>query len=158
MKSSDFIYNRIKGVIVLNFYIASSFANIDSVRALSLSLKNDGYVQTYDWTQNERATLAQQLKAIGEREKQAVHDADIFILLLPGGKGSHVELGLALASNTKIFIHSLPGYEIDPSTFYYLDTITSVQSTLNELALSIKQWVQQHSYLFNERSRPPLSI
>ncbi|MFS0785715.1 group-specific protein [Shouchella sp. 1P09AA] len=142
----------------MNFYIASSFTNIDSVRALSSSLQNEGYVQTYDWTKNERATSVQQLKAIGEREKQAVQDADAFILLLPGGKGSHVELGLAIASNTKIFIHSLSGYEIDPSTFYYLDTITSVQSTLNELALSIKEWVQQHSSFSNERSRPPLSI
>ncbi|WP_144558401.1 group-specific protein [Shouchella miscanthi] len=126
----------------MTFYIASSFRNVEAVRTLATSLQKLGYTQTYDWTQHQRASEAQELKTIGELEKQAVERARFFILLLPAGKGSHVELGLALATNKPIIIHSPPRTTIDPSTFYYLNGVTHSNSELSDLPTIIDEWVR----------------
>lgn len=39
-------------------------------------------------------------------ESQGVADADVVIMLLPGGRGAHIELGMAMALNKKIFLCS----------------------------------------------------
>ncbi len=62
----------------MTFYIASSFRNVEAVRTLATSLQKLGYTQTYDWTQHQRASEAQELKTIGELEKQAVERARFF--------------------------------------------------------------------------------
>ncbi|AIC93491.1 nucleoside 2-deoxyribosyltransferase [Shouchella lehensis] len=126
----------------MRFYLASSFRNVEAVRMLATSLKKLGYTQTYDWTQHQRASEVHELKAIGELEKQAVERADLFILLLPAGKGSHVELGLALAHHKPILIYSPPGTVVDPSTFYYLNGVTHRESELNDLPTIIDEWVR----------------
>ncbi|MDQ0160754.1 hypothetical protein [Alkalibacillus salilacus] len=47
------------------FYVASSFKNKDTVRIVSNELINRGFVQTYDWTNNERASTFEGLTDIG---------------------------------------------------------------------------------------------
>lgn len=90
----------------MKFYIASSFKNIDSVRYVSKKLKEKGYIHTYDWTLNENVTTLEELKVIGQKEKNAVIESDFVVVLLPAGKGSHIELGIAIGNNKKfIFIH-----------------------------------------------------
>jgi len=74
---------------VKKFYAASSFKNIEAVRYISKQLIDRGYIQTYDWTRNERASTFKDLKEIGQKEKAAVMEADVVIVLLPAGKGSH---------------------------------------------------------------------
>ena len=59
-------------------------------------LKEIGYEQTYDWTQNNRASSLEALQKIGLLEKKAVIEADFLIVLTPAGKGSHIELGMAI--------------------------------------------------------------
>lgn len=54
------------------FYIASSLKNIDSVQYVSEILVNKGYVQTYDWTKNERASSLDALTEIGQKELTGV--------------------------------------------------------------------------------------
>lgn len=51
----------------MNFYIASSFKNIEQVREISNELKLKGYIHTYDWTQNEKANSFEKLAIIGIR-------------------------------------------------------------------------------------------
>ncbi|GAA0459639.1 hypothetical protein [Alkalibacillus silvisoli] len=60
------------------FYVASSFKNKDTVRRVSNELKNKGFIPTYDWTQNERASTTHDLKVIGQEEKNAVMEAVYF--------------------------------------------------------------------------------
>ncbi|SDN08472.1 hypothetical protein SAMN04488137_3434 [Fictibacillus solisalsi] len=87
----------------MKFYVASSFKNIDKVRRVSKMLKSRGYILTYDWTQNERASTLEELKLIGHQEKNAVTEADFIVVLLPAGKGSHIEFGIALGLNKELF-------------------------------------------------------
>ncbi|MFG6117233.1 group-specific protein [Halobacillus sp. MO56] len=118
------------------FYVASSFKNIDTVRYVSNHLIEQGYIQTYDWTKNERASSFKDLKEIGTLEKEAVQEADFVIILLPAGKGSHIELGMALALGKRIFLHS-PNDEVNQfettSTFYHLPEVNTSNGSIDDL-------------------------
>lgn len=120
----------------MKFYIASSFKNIELVRYVSENLKNRGYIHTYDWTVNENVTTLEELKIIGEKEKTAVIEADFVVVILPAGKGSHIELGIAIGNRKNIYLYS-PNKEIDnietTSTFYHLPEIEKYFGTLDEL-------------------------
>ncbi|WP_404448642.1 group-specific protein [Sutcliffiella horikoshii] len=129
------------------FYIASSFTNTDKVREVSNLLKNKGFIQTYDWTQNERAATLEDLKEIGEKELIAVLEADFLIVLLPAGKGSHIEFGIALGQGKKIFLFS-ENEDIDnfktTSTFYYLGNVEKIMGTIDELVGCVVFQKQKH--------------
>ncbi|HJF33878.1 MAG TPA: nucleoside 2-deoxyribosyltransferase [Sporosarcina psychrophila] len=120
----------------MKFYIASSFKNIDKVRYVSKRLKNKGFIHTYDWTVNENVTTLEELKAIGQKEKKAVIEADFVVVLLPAGKGSHIELGIALGNGKKIYLYS-QNKEIDnietTSTFYHLPEIEKCFGSTDDL-------------------------
>lgn len=118
----------------MKFYIASSFANKDRVNYIRLKLLSEGYSLTYDWTVNERAITAKQLHRIGTLEQSAIAACDIFILLLPAGKGSHVELGMALAWNKRVYIYAEEEIEpADASTFYFVDGVERTYGNMDEL-------------------------
>ena len=118
------------------FYVASSFKNIDTVRYVSNQLINKGYIQTFDWTKNDKASTIEDLKEIGKKEKNAVMDADFIIVILPAGKGSHIELGIALGQGKRIYLYS-PNNEVNDfektSTFYQLSEVEKCIGTIEEL-------------------------
>ncbi|WP_242145290.1 MULTISPECIES: nucleoside 2-deoxyribosyltransferase [unclassified Bacillus cereus group] len=112
----------------MNFYIASSFQNKDLVRFVASKLKEIDWKHTYDWTQNERAVQKEQLQKIGQAEKQAIQEADVFLLLLDGGYGSHIELGMAIALEKKI--HLYHKHNSLQTTFYHLPEIHIFQGEI----------------------------
>ncbi|WP_064090932.1 TIR domain-containing protein [Rossellomorea aquimaris] len=120
----------------MKFYVASSFKNIELVRYVSEQLKNRGHIHTYDWTMNERATTFDALKEIGQKEKEAVIEADVIIVLFPAGKGSHIELGIAIGHGKRIYLYS-PEEEVNnietTSTFYHLPEVEKCCGTIDEL-------------------------
>lgn len=124
------------------FYVASSFKNIDTVRYVSNELKKKGYIQTYDWTQNERASTVEDLKEIGQQERNAVLEADFIIVLLPAGKGSHIEFGIALGQGKRIYLYSQDD-EVNKfettSTFYHLSEVEKCIGTIDELIAGVTE-------------------
>lgn len=122
------------------FYVASSFKNIDIVRIVSKQLGDSGFIHTYDWTKNKRASTIEDLKEIGHQEKNALSDADFLIVLLPAGKGSHIEFGIALGLGKKIYLHS-PNDDIDnfetTSTFYHLPSVLKVIGPIDKLISTV---------------------
>ena len=123
------------------FYVASSFRTLVNVWHVAQALNSKGYVNTYDWTQNASARDADtitlsDLRSIGQHEKDAVMGADVVIVLLPGGKGTHVELGIAIAQGKRTILHS-PRETINnlesTSTFYHLPELEKCHGTLNDL-------------------------
>ncbi|KMK75805.1 nucleoside 2-deoxyribosyltransferase [Alkalihalobacillus pseudalcaliphilus] len=113
----------------MKFYIASSFSNMNKVRELSSRLKEIGYEQTYDWTQNNRASSLEALQKIGLLEKKAVIEADFLIVLTPAGKGSHIELGMAIGAEIPVYLYSEDGRINnfhETSTFYHLPEVNQV--------------------------------
>src|SRR5688500_16566149 len=89
----------------LRFYIASSLDNIEAVNRLRDELVECGYVQSYDWTEHGSVQAnPESWKEVCDAEITGVFDADFLIVLLPGGRGTHVELGIALARSIPIII------------------------------------------------------
>jgi nucleoside 2-deoxyribosyltransferase len=125
---------------MMKFYIASGFQNRETVQYVAEHLKSKGFVHTYDWTQNERADTANKLKMIGEKERTGVLDADFLVVLLPGGKGTHVELGMALADQKRIYLYS-PNGEIHhlstTTTFYFLDEVVPFVGHIEDFILKV---------------------
>lgn len=118
------------------FYVASSFKNIETVRYVSQQLVKRGFIHTYDWTKNERASTFDDLKAIGIQEKNAVIESDFLIVLFPAGKGSHIELGIALGQGKRVYLYS-PDDQINhfetTSTFYHLPEVEKCIGTIENL-------------------------
>lgn len=126
--------------MTLKFYVASSFQNKEVVRVVSSKLKELGWQHTYDWTRNERADSIEALKRIGELEVKAVADSDVVIVILPGGKGSHIELGMAIAWQKKIFLYS-PNLEAmnmtTTSTFYHVQGVRICEGSIENLIADV---------------------
>ncbi len=127
------------------FYVASSFRNIDAVRYVASRLVDSGHVHTYDWTNNtkekgEHSLTLEDLKTIGENEKKAIMESDFIVVLLPGGKGTHIELGIAIGLGKRIFLYS-PNRSIDSvettSTFYHLPEVEKCYGSLDDLLKKI---------------------
>lgn len=119
----------------MKFYIASGLQNKEAVRCMAGKLKQTGWHHTYDWTQNEKANSLEELQKIGMLEKQAVDAADVVVVLLPGGKGTHIELGMAIALKKKIFLYDSIGEAKNvptTSTFYHLPEVTICTGSLDE--------------------------
>ena len=127
------------------FYIASSFANKEVVKAAANLLTKKGFVQTYDWTANLRASTIDELQVFGELERAAVLDADFLVVILPGGKGSHVEMGIAAGQGKTVYLLSETTgfFEFDvTSTFYYL---AEVHIHIGQILDSIKEIIEIES-------------
>lgn len=81
-------YYRVK------FYIASGWENKEKVRELAKLLTSYGWVWSYDWT---TCTENDDYRKIAVAEINAIKESDVVIVLLPGGRGTHIEMGAALA-------------------------------------------------------------
>jgi hypothetical protein len=115
-----------------NFYIATSFSRAqDHNRIRDLLVKN-GYRITYDWTLDTkgRATSREKLLAVTDAEIKGVLAANTVVVLLPGGNGTHAELGIALGAGKKILLHCENGDVFEPGekacTFYHHPNVTQI--------------------------------
>lgn len=91
----------------MKIYIASKLENHAAVASLRDTLTALGHEITYDWTVHGpvyRSGLAR-VAEVAVDEANGVRRADIVAVLWPGGRGTHVELGIALGmEKTVVFI------------------------------------------------------
>ncbi|MCI9257197.1 nucleoside 2-deoxyribosyltransferase [Oscillospiraceae bacterium 42-9] len=119
----------------MKFYIGSSLQNREAVSWYAQRLKEHGWEHAYDWTKLEPAAAPERLAEIAQRERQGVRDAEVVILLLPGGRGTHVELGLALALGKKVFLCAGDAEAFAPENtvaFYQLPGVVRLAGTDRE--------------------------
>ncbi|MUK88174.1 group-specific protein [Ornithinibacillus sp. L9] len=122
----------------MKIYIASGLQNKEQVRYVRQKLMEVGFSHTYDWTKNERATDEEGLRKIGEQEKQAVIESDFLILLLPGGKGTHTEFGMALALGKPVYLFSPTTMNLsEMTTFYYVDGVERFVGEIDDFITKI---------------------
>lgn len=82
-----------------SYYIASRLENAPRVRELKRILDARGWRHSYDWTvhgsvQNDGPDV---IREVATHEAVGVASAQVVIVLLPGGRGTHTELGMAIA-------------------------------------------------------------
>lgn len=124
----------------MKFYIASRLENYQQVRSLAKLLINSGWIQTYDWTSQDlvKDTNIELLKHIGEEEYNGVIQADIVIVLTPQGRGTHIELGMAIALNKIIYLchEDNTYYKCDENTssFYWLPRVKHLIGNIEYIA------------------------
>lgn len=101
-------------------YVASTITNAQRVQGIQALLRSMGFTITYDWTEHGSVMLetADIMQRVAQAEINGVLSADVLVVVLPGGKGTHVELGMALAHNKPVFILGEPGLMRD-SVFYW---------------------------------------
>jgi hypothetical protein len=90
-----------------SYYIATSLLNAKEHNELRNALGLRGHRITFDWTLSgfEDVSIDEnRIAEIARKEIEGVLNADILVVLLPGGIGTHVELGIAIAAKKPIII------------------------------------------------------
>ena len=128
----------------MNFYIATKLENARKARDLATILKSWGWYQTYDWTVHGRVYGENSLGTVALNELNGVSSADLVILLLPGEKGTHTELGVALGKRVKVVIHSedpafFNPYDQKTCSFYWDPSVERVVCPFSDLAFWLKK-------------------
>jgi hypothetical protein len=117
----------VKNARQLKFYIASGLENgSNGVYArVKEIVERLGHVVTYDWSVHGAVWSegVERIREVAIDEMCGVYEADVVLVVLPGGRGTHVELGMALAWNKPVILWSADGtqFTADPSTcaFYH---------------------------------------
>lgn len=105
----------------MKIYIASKLENYRQVQAVRDALVSAGHSITYDWTQHGsvQGQGIERLREVAENERRGVVSADAVVVLLPGGRGTHAELGMACALNIPVMLMA-----DNPNSFFQPDEYT----------------------------------
>jgi hypothetical protein len=134
----------------IGFYIASSLDNAEAVKRLNRALTLAGHYCTYDWTTHGPVFKAdasveenaKALKTTAAAELQGVTAAHAVIVLMPGGRGTHIEIGAALASYRPILICGAGAIDRWPC-FYGHDLVQHIEDSSEiERTLAVMSWVK----------------
>jgi nucleoside 2-deoxyribosyltransferase len=86
------------------FYLATRKDRSTEAAPL-LEALTTGWERTYTWTDHDLAGPDGYAK-IAQAELAGVREADVLIVLMPGGFGTHVEIGAALALGKPVILHA----------------------------------------------------
>ena len=127
----------------MNFYIGSGMKNCELVDYYAKVLNENGWNQTYNWVENVNDDVSiEDMTVYAKLESQGIIDSDVVIILLPAGRVAHIELGMALALNKKIFLCSATKEEFsieNTVAFYGLPNIIQLVGNADE---NIKQIIK----------------
>ena len=124
----------------MKFYIASRFENCEQVNDLAGKLKSAGWTQTHDWTSpgTSKESSVEMITQAGIRAFNGVKEADVIIILTPQGRGTHTELGMAIALNKRIYLcHVDDAYfkcDDNTSVFYWLPQVRQFVGSIDGAA------------------------
>jgi len=120
----------------MKFYIGSGMKNCELVNYYAKLLKENGWEQTYDWVKNVSDDVSlEDMIEYATLESQGIVDSDIAIILLPAGRGAHIELGMVMALNKRVFLCSTTKEEFsieNTVAFYELPKIVKLIGTAEE--------------------------
>lgn len=115
------------------FYVASTLTNADQAKIVINRLIDFGHEVTYDWTLHGQAFDPEAMSKIAEAELQGVVNADVLVVLWPGGRGTHVEMGAALSNNKTVFFITPPDFKLEVAFYRHKNVVH-----LTELNMAIE--------------------
>ena len=127
----------------MKYYIATSLSRAAHHNLVRDALESFGYKISYDWTLHGSVKLVskERLQEVAVHELSGISESEFVVVLLPGGSGTHLELGFAIARGKKIFLHSEDQtlFELGPQTnaFYHHPGVTCLSCSFNSIALEI---------------------
>ena len=130
---------------MVKFYIGSEMKNCELVNYYAKILKRKGWNLTYNWVENINDDVSiDDMTSYAISESQGIVDSDVVIILLPAGRGAHIELGMALALNKKIFLCSETKDEFsieNTVAFYGLPNIIQLIGSADDNIKTILKYV-----------------
>jgi hypothetical protein len=120
----------------MKYYIASRFANMKNVQRLTENLRALGHT-VFPLVSDERNFVpgkelekpqmvsgadwrnSKELKAIYDHDLQGLEESEIIIMLLPAGKSSHIQAGIAFGFGKKLILIGTP--EVSESQYFIFD-------------------------------------
>ena len=96
---------------------------VDALRAL-------GWERTFDWADREVSSESEYAD-LAVAEITGIRDADLVIVILPGGRGTHVEIGAALAMGKPVILHTPNRTTLEspyPCAFHYHPAVSIIFS------------------------------
>jgi nucleoside 2-deoxyribosyltransferase len=103
------------------FYLSTRIDRNTHAIGLLDALKAQGWERTLDWS-DQRSVSPDEYSDIAVAEIAAVREADVLVVLLPGGYGTHVEIGVALALGKRVVLHTPDAKTLNtpyPCIFHY---------------------------------------
>ena len=124
----------------MKFYIGSGFKNAELVNEFSKKIQSHGWEHTFNWTKyiSEYETIEDLIK-YSELEQKGIEQADAVIIILPAGRGTHIELGMAIALNKKIYLYSNSKEEFDQKNIVAFYQLQSVQKIVGDIDDAINE-------------------
>ena len=123
----------------MKFYIASKLENYMQVKYLADKLKSIGWTHTYDWTVHYsiKERNIEKLREIGIMEYNGIKEADVVIILTSQGRGTHTELGMAVAFIKLIYLCHIDNtyFNCDDNTsaFYWLPQVNQFIGSIDDI-------------------------
>lgn len=124
----------------MKFYIGSGLKNAKLVNEFSEKLQKIGWKHTYNWTENVKGNeTIEDLIEYATVEQKAIKESDVVIIILPAGRGTHVELGMAIALNKKVYLYSNKKEEFDVENTVAFYNLPSIQKIFGDIDYAIKE-------------------
>lgn len=116
----------------MRYYIATTLDNVEEHKKLKATLDLAGdYELTYDWTTHGSILGAREKRfvEVAALEANGVIAADVLVVILPGGRGTHTEFGMAVACGKPVIVVG-PAEDLNrrgnPCVFYWLKNVTRI--------------------------------
>lgn len=126
--------------VVKKIYIASGLKNAERAKEYMGLFREAGWEITYDWTVHGSVLHrgVEVMRETARNEVFGVLEADILLVVLPGGRGTHVELGVAIGRGTPVLL--VPS--IDPTedlhcAFYHHPQVTIVEPEFRQTVVNL---------------------
>ncbi len=137
----------------MKFYIATSLSKMAEHNVVRDALRTYNHEISYDWTSHGsvKSVSKKRLQEVALMELNGISEAHFVVVLLPGGKGTHLELGFAIANKKKIFIHSedVSTFELGPQTnaFYHHPNVHSLHCLLPDVGSMVHSLLEKPTSL-----------
>lgn len=128
-------------------YVASGVENLHVAQRVMHRLQVQGIKITYDWTKHGSVKNShhQDQWIIAEEEAAGVDEASCLVALLPGGNGTHVEIGMAISERKKVFLYIPPEVDILDKDFcnFYNHSCILRYHDLDQMLKDVKSYLEE---------------
>lgn len=85
------------------FYVATALERGEEAKTFAAALANLGHELSYAWWDHGsvQSEGPDRIAEVARAESGAILRSSLFVALLPGGRGTHIEIGLAIAAHEK---------------------------------------------------------
>jgi nucleoside 2-deoxyribosyltransferase len=131
------------------FYFSTRIDRSSEATALLNALRSQGWERTYVWS--DQTVNPDKYSDVATAELEGIGLANVVIILLPGGYGTHAEIGAALALGKPVILHSPDHNTMNtpyPCVFHYHPLINLIVSEV----VDVKNLIDLMTILIENRS------